>query len=151
MRSSSHVRRLAAPFVIALAGLIAAGCSPAAITTPQDGFGQVIPVEGAGTYTDISPAELDQLFETEDFFFVNVHIPYEGEIPATDAFIPFDQVRDKLGEFPQEKDAQIVLYCRSGSMSAIAARTLVEEGYTNVLNLDGGFRAWDAQGFPFSE
>lgn len=151
MLSSLRVRSLIAPILIGILGLIVAGCSPAADPASKAEFGQVVPVEGGGAYTDISPAELDQLFEASDFFFVNVHVPYEGEIPGTDAFVPFDRVSDQLDQFPQEKDAQIVLYCRSGSMSAIAARTLVDEGYTNVLNLDGGFRAWDAQGFPFSE
>jgi rhodanese-related sulfurtransferase len=86
--------------------------------------------------------------ETKDFFFVNVHIPYEGEIAQTDAFIPFDQIEPSLSQFPQDRSDEVVLYCRSGSMSAIAARSLVEAGYTQVYNLDGGFRAWQAQGYP---
>jgi len=128
---------------------------PACASVPPSegfvGFGQIVPVESGGTYLDVSPNELGGLLEAKDFYFVNVHVPYEGEIPQTDAFIAFDQVLQNLSQFPQDKSARIVLYCRSGSMSAIAARTLVEEGYTNVLNLDGGFRAWKAQGYPLDE
>jgi rhodanese-related sulfurtransferase len=90
------------------------------------------------------------MLQAKDFFFVNVHIPNEGEIPGTEAHIAFDQVTQRLDEIPTQKDAKIVLYCRSGSMSAIAARELVDAGYTNVFNLDGGYRAWSEAGFPFN-
>jgi rhodanese-related sulfurtransferase len=109
--------------------------------------GQVVPVEGGGQYLDILPQELKGMLEAKDFFFVNVHVPYEGEIEQTDAFVPFDQVTAKLSEFPQARGAKIVLYCRSGSMSAIAAREMVLAGYTDIYNLDGGFRAWAAAGY----
>jgi rhodanese-related sulfurtransferase len=89
------------------------------------------------------------MLEDKDFFLVNVHVPYEGEVPDTDAFIPFDRVADMLDEFPNDIEVKIVLYCRSGSMSAIAARELVRLGYTNVYNLDGGFRAWSSAGYDF--
>ncbi len=90
------------------------------------------------------------MLKTKDFFFVNVHIPNEGEIPGTEAHIAFDQVMERLDEFPTQLDTQIVLYCRSGSMSAIAARELARAGYTNVYNLDGGFRAWNQAGYAFN-
>ena len=109
-----------------------------------------VPVDGGGSYVDITAARLADMLEAKDFTLVNVHIPYDGEIAPTDLFIPFDEVEDRLAELPA-REARIVLYCRSGSMSAIAARTLVAAGYTNVWNLDGGMNAWRALGYPVIE
>ena len=130
-------------------GLILAACSPTSNSIVNGSVGQPVPVEGGGEYIDITPQELKAMLAIKDFFFVNVHIPYDGEIPDTDAFIAFDEVTARLAEFPTEKDAKIVLYCRSGSMSATAVRELVKAGYTNIFNLDGGFRAWSESGFEF--
>ena len=138
---------------IALAGLVLTACGSSTSKLPagdsQTELGQIVPVEGGAQYTDIIPQELAAMLEDKDFFFVNVHVPYEGELPNTDAFIPFDQIADSIDEFPEDSNSKIVLYCRSGSMSSTAARELVRLGYTNIYNLDGGFRAWSAAGYEF--
>ena len=97
-------------------------------------------------YVDLSVDQLDKLLPQKNFTLVNVHVPYEGELPNTDLFIPFDQIQDYQTRLPA-KDAPIVLYCRSGRMSALAAKTLVELGYSKVYELDGGFNGWQAAGY----
>jgi rhodanese-related sulfurtransferase len=76
---------------------------------------------------------------------VNVHIPYEGHLDGTDAFVPFDEITE-WNDLPADRDAPIALYCRSGNMSAQATAALADLGYTNVVDLDGGMNAWSAAG-----
>lgn len=42
----------------------------------------------------------------------------------------------------------VVLYCGGGFRSALAAVTLNQMGYTNVISMDGGYTAWVAKGQP---
>lgn len=110
--------------------------------------GQTIPVSGGGSYTQVTPAELQTMLQAKDFPFINVHIPYEGEIAGTDSHIPFDQIMQRLNELPPDKNAKVVIYCRSGNMSTQAAQELVQAGYTNLWELGGGMVAWEAAGLP---
>lgn len=126
-----------------LTGCKASGSTQTSATTP----GVDISVQG-GSYRDVSVSELETMLENKDFVFVNVHIPFEGDIPDTDLSIPYDEIESHLDELPADKDAKIVLYCRSDRMSNIAAEKLVSLGYSNIWNLDGGFAAWEAEGLP---
>jgi len=46
-----------------------------------------------------------------------------------------------------DKGADIVLYCGGGYRSALAADSLQRMGYTNVVSMDGGMRAWREAGY----
>jgi rhodanese-related sulfurtransferase len=42
----------------------------------------------------------------------------------------------------------LVLYCGGGFRSALAAESLQNMGYTDVLSMDGGWKAWNTAGYP---
>jgi rhodanese-related sulfurtransferase len=109
--------------------------------------GERIAVPG-GSYTRLSPTELKSMMRREDVVLVNTHIPFEGNIPGTDLSIPYNEIGGKAQHRLPDKEARIAVYCRSGTMSAEAARTLVRLGYTDVWDLGGGMRAWEKASFP---
>jgi len=124
----------------ALALGIAAACQPAA--TSDAGA-------SPGTYQTMNVERLHSELENKDFVFVNTHIPFEGDIAGTDLSIAYDEITkpENLALLPQDKDAKIVLYCRSGRMSAIASQALAGAGYTNVWDVPGGMVDWTAAGY----
>lgn len=116
--------------------------------TKIEGLEQKMVQAEGGNYFDISPDYLKAILQKKDFVFINVHIPYDGEIEKTDLFIPYNKIQNVLDQLPPNKSAKIVLYCRSGSMSTTASKTLVSLGFNNVWNLEGGMIAWKNQGYP---
>jgi len=50
-----------------------------------------------------------------------------------------------------DRDAKLVLYCGGGFRSALAADALQKMGYTQVISLDGGWRALQASGLPLEQ
>ena len=125
------------------------GCQSKTTSTSPAPSGVAISVDG-GSYVRISAARLNSMLKAKNFLLINVHAPYDGEITPTDEFIPYDSIEKNQALLPGGKDTRIVVYCRSGYMSAVAATTLVGLGYTNVMDMDGGMTAWQKAGFPLT-
>ena len=95
--------------------------------------------------SQMSAERFNEAITAKDAFVVNVHVPYDGEIDGTDAFIAFDQIDDS-GELPPDLSQPIRLYCKTGRMSQTAGLALIQMGYTDVAHLVGGMDAWAESG-----
>ncbi len=62
-------------------------------------------------------------------------------------FIRGDELEMQVRHLLPDKNAPVVLYCRSGIRSLLTAMTLKEMGYKDVRNLAGGIEAWKAAGY----
>lgn len=79
---------------------------------------------------------------------VDVREPSEreaGRIPDDTFHIELDRLPSEAGALDRER--RIVFYCRSGSRSAMAAEAFAAAGF-EAHNLDGGLKAWVAEGLP---
>ena len=71
----------------------------------------------------------------------------EGHIPGA-KLIPLSELRLSAERLPGGKSASVLVYCRTGMRSALAASTLQKMGWTDVSSFKGGIIAWQAAGYP---
>ena len=112
--------------------------SPAAVTEPTPAASpkaeyQKLTAQEAKARID-SGDKLSIVDVREDFEFAGGHIPGAVLLPA-------GQIIEKAAELLPDKDAEILLYCRSGNRSRQAALQMIDLGYTNVYDF-GGIIDW---------
>ena len=100
---------------------------------------------GSATYEQISGAEVKALMDSESGYIIidaRTQEEYDqGHIPGA-IMIPEYEIADRAEKELPDKDRLILVYCRSGRRSKIAAEELVKLGYTNVKEF-GGIIDWE--------
>ena len=107
------------------------------------GCGQTNQAQEA-VYMNITAEEAKQIMDSEEGYIildVRTQEEYdEGHIPGATQ-ISHEEIAEKAEEVLTDKDQLILVYCRSGRRSKIAAEALVELGYTNIKEF-GGIIDW---------
>jgi rhodanese-related sulfurtransferase len=101
----------------------------------------------AGAPEDLTPARVAELLR-DGAQLIDVRESYErdaGRIPGDSAHIEMDRLSEEAGSIDRERT--VVFYCRTGSRSGVAAQAFAAAGY-DAHNLDGGLKAWVADGLP---
>jgi len=147
---SRHWALLGGGLLVAVIAVVA-GAAMLSAQPPRTGSGAVadrgtVVEANGGQWTNITPEILAAKMEIKGVTLLNVKTPYIGEIAGTDLYIPYTDLAARAAELPSDRAAPIVVYCRTGNESAIAAQALLDLGYTNISNLDGGMTAWLASG-----
>jgi rhodanese-related sulfurtransferase len=95
-------------------------------------------------YVNITAQQAKEIMDTEKGYVIldtRTQEEYdEGHIPGA-ILIPYDEILDKAESVLTEKDQLILVYCRSGRRSKLAAEDLVKLGYTNIKEF-GGIIDW---------
>jgi rhodanese-related sulfurtransferase len=107
------------------------------------GCGQTNQAQEA-VYMNITAEEAKQIMDREEGYIIldtRTQAEYdEGHIPGA-IVIPHDEITDRAEEELPHKDQLILVYCRSGRRSKLAAEALVKLGYTNIKEF-GGIIDW---------
>jgi len=121
-----------------LAALLAfAGCAP------NTSSGTSASAEASSAVQMISAEDAKALIGTEGVTLLDVRTQEEYDEAHIDGavLLPYDAITADSAGLPADKDSAVIVYCRSGRRSAIAASTLISLGYTRVYDL-GGIQSW---------
>ena len=134
--------------IVSLAGLT--GCFGAAAGSNGNGNGNgngsnaTTGSDSSDSYQQVNAETAKELMDTEDDYVIldaRTQAEYdEGHIPGA-ILIPHDTVMTAAEDALPDKDQLILVYCRSGNRSKQASQTLVDLGYTNVIEF-GGINSW---------
>ncbi|MDH5393295.1 MAG: rhodanese-like domain-containing protein [Gammaproteobacteria bacterium] len=105
------------------------------------GVAQVNPFEAIRQLNDDNAIIID-VRETKEF--------NDGHLKDA-VHIPLSDLKKRLDELSKYKNKTVIAYCRSGSRSYSACKTLKKAGFEAVSNLQGGIMAWQNQNMPVSK
>lgn len=128
--------------IVSLAGLT--GCFGAAAGSNGNGSNATTGSSNSASYQQVNAETAKELMDTENDYVIldaRTQAEYdEGHIPGA-ILIPYDTVATAAEDALPDKDQLILVYCRSGNRSKQASQTLVDLGYTNVVEF-GGINSW---------
>lgn len=94
----------------------------------------------------VHPQDLQEWIETEEIHLIDVREPseYRAESIPGAKLLPLSEFKPE--QIPFDGYTKIVLYCESGSRSQKAAHKLINAGFTEFVQLQGGITAWKESG-----
>ncbi len=104
----------------------------------------------ASGMTEVGNVRLTHLINREGASVLDVRETREmdaGKIVGA-IHVPLSQLKDRADSLGCDKDKPLVVYCARGQRSVMAGSTLKAAGYTQLFNLNGGFKAWSEAGLP---
>jgi rhodanese-related sulfurtransferase len=97
-------------------------------------------------YQHIPASVFGKQFEEEkhNYVFVDVRTKeeYDDAHVENSIHIPYDEMDERYEELLSYKNENILLICRSGMRSQVAAQILAEQGFKKLYNLEGGLLEW---------
>jgi rhodanese-related sulfurtransferase len=104
---------------------------------------------GAGGHS-VNTLEATQMINRQDALVLDVR--EQAEFAQSHILnargLPLSQIETRVGDFEKFKGKPVIVYCATGNRSSAATAALRKHGFSNVVNLSGGFAAWQQAGLP---
>jgi len=110
---------------------------------------EALPFRAAG-YREVSAPEGAELINNLKPFILDVRTAgeFSGGHLAGAQLVPVQVLQLRLAELVEYRDKPLFVYCASGNRSTVAAKMLIDHGFKNVTNLNGGIHGWVKAGLP---
>lgn len=113
-------------------------------------------IQKADSFTNIEAKDLNEVLKSEsgDVVLLDVRTPGEiagGKIAADAVEFDFYEEDFQSNLESLDKNKKIYVYCKAGGRSSSAAKMLIDKGFKEVYNLNGGITAWQGSGFELSK
>ena len=111
--------------------------------TTETGLLEVKAYQNEAVFKSVGPEDFESAM-TGDYFLLDVRTQDEyNEVHIDGAtLISVYELEGRISEIEQYKDTPVLVYCRSGNRSIVASQILIENGFMNVTDLQGGISAW---------
>jgi rhodanese-related sulfurtransferase len=101
-------------------------------------------------YQELTAAEAFALITTNDPLRLDVRTPKEyaaGHLEGA-RLLPVQALQARIAELDGYREREILIYCATGNRSTVAAKILIDSGFTRIYNLRHGIAEWERSGYP---
>ena len=101
-------------------------------------------------YREMTAAEAQAFIAQENPLVLDVRTPAEfkaGHLPDA-MLIPVQELQRRIAELAPYRDKDILLYCATGNRSTVAAKILIDQGFTRISNMRHGIADWHQRKYP---
>jgi rhodanese-related sulfurtransferase len=136
--------------VLILALVLALAVGACATQQKQAMTTEEMVAEAKESICEVTVSEAKEMLDKGDCLFLDCREPKEfkmGHVPGA-MNIPRGLLEFQVTKKVPDKGTKIVMYCKKGGRGCLAACTLCRMGYENVMNMDGGWLAWEKAGYP---
>lgn len=115
----------------------------------REGLIEVLPYQPAN-YREMTAAQAQAFITQNDPLILDVRTPAEfksGHLPDA-VLIPVQELQRRIAELAPYRDKDILVYCATGNRSTVAAKILIDQGFTRIANLRHGIADWYQRKYP---
>jgi len=120
-------------------------------------YGRIVVMDYAGrgsaAFKELSAAEASAFIAKENPLVLDVRTPneyYDGRLKGA-KLIPLQQLKDRISEIEAYRDKPVLVYCRSGNRSVVAAQILHGAGFKQVNHIRTGIVGWKKEGYAIEK